>query len=105
MDGYLFTNNSGNYNIPINTNGVTGGTITIPANTWNPGNGGFTITIGGGGGGGGTLPPPPADTIVEVKKIKNKDGCSCRKCKEFFPYAEPNQEDGTLVCWSCRHGY
>jgi hypothetical protein len=30
------------------------------------------------------------------------DGCFCAKCEEFFPMAGPNQEDGTLICWSCR---
>lgn len=30
------------------------------------------------------------------------DGCQCKKCHNFYPYAEPNQEDGTLVCYSCR---
>lgn len=41
---------------------------------------------------------------VEEKKI-NKDGCNCKKCKEFYPYAEANQEDGTLICYSCRKGF
>jgi hypothetical protein len=31
-----------------------------------------------------------------------QDGMACRVCKEFFPYAEANQEDGTLICFSCR---
>lgn len=30
------------------------------------------------------------------------DGCRCTKCGNFYPYAEPNQEDGTLICYSCR---
>lgn len=30
------------------------------------------------------------------------DGCWCKKCNDFYKYAEPNQEDGTLICWSCR---
>jgi hypothetical protein len=30
------------------------------------------------------------------------DGCVCSKCHNFYPYAEPNQEDGTLICYSCR---
>lgn len=44
------------------------------------------------------------DPAPEAKK-ENKDGCNCKKCKEFYPYAEPNQDDGTLICYSCRHGY
>lgn len=31
------------------------------------------------------------------------DGLSCSVCREFFPYAEANQEDDeTLICFSCR---
>lgn len=96
----------------------------------NSGNNGNTIFIGGGGGGGGgnitfvptqnpqwiTISVPTGtgqqytidgiDWAVPVDEKKNKsEGCSCKKCKEFFEYAEPNQEDGTLICWACRHGY
>ena len=41
---------------------------------------------------------------VAEKKI-NKDGCSCKKCKEFYPYAQANQDDGTLICYACRKGW
>jgi hypothetical protein len=44
-------------------------------------------------------------TEPEAKKKDNRDGCDCKKCKEFFPYAEPNQEDGTLICYRCRIGW
>ncbi len=38
-----------------------------------------------------------------IKKLaENKDGCICTKCHELFPYAEPNQPDGSLICYSCR---
>ena len=30
------------------------------------------------------------------------DGLCCVICKEFFPYAEANRGDGTLICYSCR---
>jgi hypothetical protein len=46
------------------------------------------------------IPDLPAE-IVETKK-KVSDGCTCKKCREFYPYAEPNQKDGTLVCYGCR---
>lgn len=107
-------NNSGSGNgfisIPVNTTGTsTGGTITwypayptatVPGQT-------YTIVVGGGGGGGGGANPfIGIDLAVPVEEKKKKsDGCSCKKCKEFFEYAEPNQEDGTLICWACRHGY
>lgn len=47
------------------------------------------------------------DSIVELprsssKKEDKEDGCSCKKCEKFFPMSEPNQEDGTLICYSCR---
>src|SRR5271157_3919359 len=41
------------------------------------------------------------EDIAEVK-AKKSDGCTCKKCREFYPYAEPNQKDGTLVCYGCR---
>lgn len=44
------------------------------------------------------------DLAAQPEKKKHSGGCVCRKCKELFPYAEPNQEDGTLVCYACRHG-
>lgn len=38
-----------------------------------------------------------------VYKIKSRlDGCMCVKCKDFYYQASPNQENGTLICWSCR---
>jgi hypothetical protein len=49
-----------------------------------------------------TIPPMAEKTKV---KISDKEGCDCIKCKEYYPYAEPNQEDGTLICFSCRNGY
>jgi len=30
------------------------------------------------------------------------DGMKCCNCEEFYSMAEPNQDDGTLICWSCR---
>ncbi len=80
---------------------------------------GGTVTITGAGGGGGngsfityTIPNvwigpitinPPEEPIPETKKSAKSDGCTCKKCKEFYPYAEPNQEDGTLICYGCRN--
>ena len=33
----------------------------------------------------------------------NVDGMICKECHFFFAYAESNQEDGSLICYSCRH--
>lgn len=30
------------------------------------------------------------------------DGMSCIVCQDFFPMAEPNQENGSLICYACR---
>lgn len=30
------------------------------------------------------------------------DGATCSRCKEFYTMAEANQDDGTMICWSCR---
>lgn len=43
-------------------------------------------------------------TLPVAIQIKNGlDGFPCKKCTNFFPYALPNQNDGTLICWSCRN--
>ena len=71
--------------IPITQAGTwVGGTIT-----WNPGT---------------TVPPQQIDLdlAVPVEKKKVSDGCTCKKCREFYPYAEANQEDGSMVCYGCR---
>jgi hypothetical protein len=87
---------------PSSGNSNGGQTVFIPAIP--SGGGWFTITIGGGGGGGGGRASGNYD-LVHSEKKKDKDGCDCKKCREFYPYAEPNQEDGTLICFACRHGY
>ncbi len=40
---------------------------------------------------------------VAIRIVNGLDGFPCRKCTNFFPYALPNQNDGTLICWSCRN--
>lgn len=37
--------------------------------------------------------------VVSVES--KKDGMTCKICKEFYPYAVANQEDDTLICYSC----
>lgn len=36
------------------------------------------------------------------RKRSFADGMRCQKCKTFYEYAEPNQEDGSMICYSCR---
>jgi len=45
------------------------------------------------------------DPVYEPKKKNHSDGCSCRKCKTFYPYAEPPENEKEFICWGCRHGY
>jgi len=73
-------------------------TISLPNGTFVniPYSGGWYYNI--------AIPAIPAEKAVAVKK-DDRDGCDCVKCKQFFEFAEPNQEDGTLICWACRHGY
>lgn len=40
--------------------------------------------------------------VSNVKNKKFPDGMFCKNCKTWYQFAEPNQEDGTLVCYSCR---
>jgi hypothetical protein len=36
---------------------------------------------------------------------KKYDGMSCASCKDFNKYiSEPNQDDGTYICYKCRKG-
>ena len=37
-----------------------------------------------------------------VSKSTADDGMNCNKCRNFYQYAESNQPDGTLICYSCR---
>ena len=38
--------------------------------------------------------------VGKVRKIL--DGMTCVSCHQFYDYAEPNQPNGTLLCFSCR---
>lgn len=38
--------------------------------------------------------------VYRIKEVL--DGMTCSSCKEFYKYSEPNQENGTMVCWGCR---
>lgn len=31
-----------------------------------------------------------------------RDACMCCACKQYVPYAEPNQADGRFACYSCK---
>lgn len=82
----------------MSTNNNSNGTTIMLPGGW------FTIGVGGGGGSlsGGDL---TGEYSVPKAKKKDKDGCDCKKCKEYYPYAEPNQDDGTLICYKCRSGW
>jgi hypothetical protein len=72
-------------------------TITIPSNICSTGG---TIIFTGGTG---QISFDDIDLAVPVDEKKDiSDGCTCKKCKEYYQYAEPNQEDGTLICYGCR---
>jgi len=45
-----------------------------------------------------TLKEHEVSTVIK----SNSDGMNCSFCKEHYPYAEANQPDGTLKCYSCR---
>lgn len=53
------------------------------------------------------FPYNPKDTYKKEEKDKEKpkeeELLHCKKCGEPYPYAKPNQEDGTLICYFCRH--
>ncbi len=77
------TTNGGWYTVIPSGVTITGGTITINSN--------------------GQITFDDIDLAVPVEEKKeNSDGCTCKKCKEYYQYAEPNQDDGTLICYGCR---
>ena len=41
--------------------------------------------------------------VLNVKNRKLPDGMYCRKCRTWYQFAEPNQTDGTLLCYGCRN--
>lgn len=46
-------------------------------------------------------PQAPKKTFT-FAKIAPEGGCNCSRCGMNNPYAGPNKEDGTYVCYSCR---
>lgn len=42
---------------------------------------------------------------VAIQIFNGLDGFPCKRCTNFFPMSEPNQPDGTLLCWSCRSSH
>lgn len=67
------------------------------------------ISVGGTtqiNGGWFTVIPAEIEPVEKIfNKKQNKDGCNCKKCKEKYEYAEPNQSDGSFICYSCRNGW
>ncbi len=43
--------------------------------------------------------------IITAIKIDKNIIHSCKICKTSYPMSNPNQSDGTLICWSCRQGW
>jgi hypothetical protein len=59
-----------------------------------------------GGGDESTVTPQKSkckNTAHRVIGENGIDGMVCSRCKDFYPYAEPNQPDGTLICYRCRN--
>ncbi len=41
-----------------------------------------------------------SNMICQIKYIM--DGMMCKRCEEFCEMSEPNQKDGTFICYSCK---
>jgi len=37
-----------------------------------------------------------------VSLYNRREGCTCSRCEEFYHHSEPNQEDGSMICYQCR---
>lgn len=46
-----------------------------------------------------------SDYAVEKKQPEKIviEGSTCKKCKEYSKFSEPNQPDGTFICYVCRN--
>lgn len=42
------------------------------------------------------------ELLEHRRTYRGPDGMICSKCKTFYQFAEPNQTDGSLICYSCR---
>jgi hypothetical protein len=40
--------------------------------------------------------------LENKRNRRTPDGMKCQKCQTFYDFAEPNQPDGSLLCYSCR---
>lgn len=108
----MTSNNNGSANsnnfIPItvnNTGSIMGWPITnIPASGGIPI--GASITISNSGWFFTTVTPTEQeeDSTESKGPVDPRDGLDCSQCKEFYPYAVANKNDGTLVCYKCRNG-
>jgi hypothetical protein len=45
----------------------------------------------------------PITPFDDLPSEIHSEGMNCEKCNEFYPYAVPNQKNGTLICYSCRN--
>jgi hypothetical protein len=101
IDGYVFTWNTigGSWQVTAPTN-ANNPIQSVPVNNTIYINGiQPTWTIQGQSTNGGLELDIPWEAVTEKSK-----GCSCKKCKEFNEYAEPNMPDKTFMCYACRHG-
>lgn len=39
---------------------------------------------------------------LDRNKKRGAAGLSCKKCHNYYEFADSNQDDGTLICYSCR---
>ena len=43
------------------------------------------------------------EVFLEMRrKRRHPDGMFCKRCRVFYEFAESNQDDGSMVCYSCR---
>jgi hypothetical protein len=101
---------SGGYTITLPTLSP-GNVIVIPQGQWiipapiTPSNPTYPVQyISVGNGWTAAIDAKPAEASAEAEP-KEEEGYTCRKCDTYCEMVKPNQEDGTYICWKCRHGY
>jgi hypothetical protein len=44
------------------------------------------------------------EAFLQMKRSRKfPDGMFCKSCNNFYQFAESNQDDGSLICYSCQH--
>jgi hypothetical protein len=95
---------------PGGSTGGNNGTVIISTGNGGAGGGGYTLTASGQGLMWNgfqwvqfSLDPSAENAATPPQAKKDSSaGCTCKSCNDLYPQSEPNQDDGSFVCYGCR---